>query len=335
MKISASIYATKANEFNKFIDLLDKYTVDYFHIDSQDELAVFEDIKKIRTISNKPIDLHVITDTPDRYIPLINEHQPEFITFQYEPLKELDLTKINYSCKKGLAIVTDTEIDSISDIIENFDFILFMATSPGKSGGSFDKINFRRIRDFKQQFPNIAIHVDGGVNAEVSFILRNLGIHCAVSGSYLFKEEELGIALLNLKLNEIQSSFRLKDFMRNIDETPTIHIDEANLTTILESIERNNLGFTVVIDNDNILKGMVTNADVRKGLLKNKSNFNNTKLEDILNTNPVAANENYTVVELLKLIKSKSFPISYLPIIDDNRKIKGSITFFNLIKGEL
>jgi hypothetical protein len=37
---------------------------------------------------------------------------------------------------------------------------------------------------------------------------------------------------------------------------------------------------------------------------------------------------------LLRLIKSKNFPISYLPVVNDQGQISGALTFINLIKGE-
>ena len=94
-----------------------------------------------------------------------------------------------------------------------------MATIPGESGGKFDKSNFTKIREFSQLYPDKKIHVDGGVNAEVSFILRNMGVYLSVSGSYLFNSVSIGSALLNLKLNEVESHFLVKDFMQKTDSS--------------------------------------------------------------------------------------------------------------------
>ncbi|MBI4648230.1 MAG: CBS domain-containing protein, partial [Bacteroidia bacterium] len=218
---------------------------------------------------------------------------------------------------------------------ERFDFILFMATTPGRSGGYFDKSNFKKIRQFKSIYPSKGIHVDGGVNGEVSFILRNLGVDTAVAGSYLFKESDLGIAMLNLKVNEVDSQYKLKDFMRCSDEIPMLHRDSATLHNVLHSIEDYKLGFTLVINDNGHLDGIITNADVRKGLLKNLDNLNKTLLEDMLNRTPFTANENHTVIELLNLVKKQKFPVSYLPVVNDSNKLTGAITFVNLIKGEL
>ena len=46
-------------------------------------------------------------------------------------------------------------------------------------------------------------------------------------------------------------------------------------------------------------------------------------------------NENSTVLAMLKHIKSYDFPISYLPVVDDENHVTGVMTFINLIKGEL
>jgi len=73
------------------------------------------------------------------------------------------------------AFTTHTGIEVFDDYPQ-FDFILIMATVPGQSGGVFDKINFEKIRKFRKQYPIKSIHVDGGVNGEVSFILRNMGV---------------------------------------------------------------------------------------------------------------------------------------------------------------
>jgi CBS domain-containing protein len=59
-----------------------------------------------------------------------------------------------------------------------------------------------------------------------------------------------------------------------------------------------------------------------------------TKEKDLINPKPVTVNENASVVELIRLIKSKKFPITYLPVVNNEQKVTGVITFFNLIKGE-
>ncbi len=335
MKISASVYSSKSQSLPEIIKDLDMHGADLFHIDCNDDLTVFDDIAEIKQLSKTPVDLHIISPEPEKFYSQIEANNVDYVTFQYENLKS-DLTiPTSISAKLGLAITTDTDISAFEPYAEKFDFILFMTTTPGQSGGVFDKSNFKKIRQFRQRFPDKRIHVDGGVNGEVSFILRNMGVYASVSGSYLMNSESMGAAMLNLKTHEVDSHFQVKDFMRTVDELPLLKMNDRSVTGILQSIEDYDVGFTILIDDAGKLDGIVTNADVRKGLLKHTDNLNNVSVLDITNKNPVTANENFSVMELLRFIKQQSFAISYLPVVDDANKVTGAVTFFNLIKGEL
>jgi ribulose-phosphate 3-epimerase len=333
MKISASIYSTTA-DLKKVVCDLDNHRIDMFHVDCNDDTNVFDDIKNIRKWSKTPIDLHIISKTPEKYFPLLEKNPCDFITFQHEDLIDKLEIPSYIKGKLGLAITAASEIDAFEQYAERFDFILMMATIPGKSGGAFNKDIFRKIRLFKKRFPEKRIHVDGGVNGEVSFILRNMGIYASVSGSFLFNAESLGFALLNLKTLENESHFQVKDFMMSGDEVPFLTPENRSFENVLRNIEQYQMGFTVLVDNKNNLEGIISNADVRKGLLNNINTLSAITEIDITNRTPITVNENTTVVELIRLIKSKKFPITYLPVVNDTNKLVGALTFFNLVKGE-
>lgn len=336
MKISASIYSDKDNDLLTTINNLNQNHVDLIHVDCKDNLNVFADIEVIQKNSHIPIDLHIITESPERFYPALESFDIDYVTFQYEDLKNKTLhIPAEFGGKLGLAITSNTPIDVFENYQDDFDFILFMATIPGESGGKFDKRNFRRIRDFKKKFPNKRIHVDGGVNGEVSFILRNMGVYASVSGSYLFNASTIGSALLNLKLNEIESHFMVKDFMLDLDESPYISDTNLNLQSILESMKIGKLGFTAVVDDKRQLKGIIGNADLRNGLLHHLNDLNHIEVNELINTKPSVINADYTVYQLLRFIKKQQKPILYLPVVNDDNQLVGTVNFLNLIKGEL
>ncbi len=334
MKISASIYSDKGRDLKDTILDLMNHNVDLLHVDCNDDVAVFEDIKKIRTWCDIPIDLHIITETPSKYMALLTENPVEYVTFQYEDLKEKLEFPASITTKKGLAVITPTAIDVFKEYAD-FDFILIMATIPGQSGGVFDRYNFEKIRTFKKKYPAKSIHVDGGVNAEVSFILRNMGVSSAVSGSYLFKAASVGQALLNLTNRNIESEFQVEDFMIPLDECPAVEMENIQLKSTLEEIENGKLGFTLVTDKQQQFKGIISNADIRKGLLKQFTDLPNVNIEKMINSHPVKIQDKSTVVEMLNVIKRCPFPVMYLPVVDENNFAKGIVTFVNLIKSEI
>lgn len=338
MKISASIYSDKENKNNimETIQALNDSHVDLIHVDCNDDLNVFADIEKIQQNTDIPVDLHIITPRAERFYSALEQFDIDFVTFQYEDLenKSLDIPK-EFSGQLGLAITSNTPISVFDQYAEDFDFILFMATIPGQSGGKFDPSNFRRIRAFQKKYPKKRVHVDGGVNAEVSFVLRNMGVYASVSGSYLFNYSNINTALLNLKLNEIESAFLVKDFMRDLHESPVIYEKNLSLKNLLQAIDQGGLGFTMVLSEDNSLKGIVGNADLRKGLLSYMDQLDEIDVSTLINTTPLVVKENYTVYQLLRFIKNESRPIVYLPVVDEQNNAVGTVNFMNLIKGEL
>ena len=334
MKISASIYSDKLRSLKEVIEDLVQHQVELLHVDCNDDMSVFEDIKQIRQWCDLPIDLHIITPDPNKYYDLLRENPVEYITFQFEDLQVPLKIPSDIKGKKGLAVITPTPV-SVFESFNNFDFILIMATIPGQSGGKFDAINFTKIRQFRKQFPEKSIHVDGGVNGEVSFILRNMGVSSSVSGSYLFNAPSIGHALMNLTKREVESEYKLKDFMIPLEECPIVFENDLSIQSILKAIENGNMGFCLVLGSDNQFKGLISNADVRKGMLKNLSDLNKIKGEDLINRTPKTINDEDTVYSMLQLIKKCSFPIMYLPVLKKDEKFAGIVNFVNLIKAEL
>lgn len=337
MKISASIYSDAARPLAAVIADLVAHQVDLLHIDCNDNLQVFEDIKLIRQLCDLPLDLHIITPDPEKFYPYLLENPVEYLTFQVEDLQsKLEIPK-NISGKKGLALITPTPITAF-DAYSDFDFILIMATIPGQSGGVFDKENFDKIRKFRKHYPNKSIHVDGGVNPEVSFILRQMGVSTAVSGSYLFKEASVGNALMNLTKRSIASSFKVADFMTPLNETPRFNIEQCSVQTVLEAVDNGQMGVAMAIDQQNLFKGLVSSADIRKAFLnklQQAEDLNALHVEDLINPRPICIQQDATVVELLQLIKNSPFAVLYLPVIDQLGHLAGIVQFTNLIKAEI
>jgi pentose-5-phosphate-3-epimerase len=334
MKISASIYSDKKRSLQEVIKDLVEHQVDLLHVDCNDDVNVFKDIERIREWCNIPIDLHIITEKPSTYFDLLRKTPVEYVTFQYESLKDQLTIPEGISGKIGLAVTTHTEID-VFDAYKHFDFILIMATVPGQSGGVFDTYNFQKIRQFRKRYPNKSIHVDGGVNGEVSFILRNMGVSSSVSGSYLFNAPSIGHALMNLTKREIESGFSIADFMTPLEECPVVIEGELSLLKILETIETGQVGFSMVVNTTGKLTGIVSSADIRKGLLKKGGSSLLLEVEDTINRNPKVIEEEKTVLELLQYVKKTSFPLMYLPVVDKGFRAVGMVQFVHLIKAEI
>ncbi len=333
MKISASIYSNKHQPLTDTIRELDDHFIDYFHVDCNDDPSVFDDIGIIQQCSTTPVDLHIISPTPVQYFDLLRKTQVSRVSFQFEQFQGFVEIPTSIPGQIGLALTNGTPVEAFAPYAERCSYVLLMTTTPGQSGGLFNKDTFRKIRQFRRLFPTHQIQVDGGVNAEVSFILRNLGVESAVVGSFLFQNKSVGPALLHLKREVVSSHYLIKDFMIETPELPILDVRELTFEKALLTIDKYEMAFVLVTDNGK-LKGIISNADVRKGLIKNYKNLHEINVFDLINLRPILIEENKTIDELLGVIRGVKFPLQYIPVVSSNGDLTGALTFTQMIKAE-
>lgn len=335
MKISASIYSSKERQLEALVTELIACGVDYVHVDCNDDLGVEDAIARVRAISDLPIDLHIISSEPEKFYPMIEKHKVDFVTLQHEDLNGRHLDLPDLGCKWGLAIMTQTPNSVFDDFATQCDFILFMTTVPGQSGGVFQSANFRKIRKFRRAYPGKTIHVDGGVNAEISFVLRNLGVYCAVSGSFLVNADSVAAAFLKLLVQKGSNHLFVRDVMADLSELPILPLADLQLEALLKKIESFKMGYCLLVNENGQLAGLVTNADLRRGLLKHIDDLRAFDAQDLVNTQPKYIGEDVTISEMLSRVKRFPFLVQLLPVVDTQNQLVGAVNFNNLILGEL
>mgnify|MGYP002628267386 CR=1 FL=1 len=337
MKISASIYSNKKKSLQSLIKELDQLKIDMFHVDFNDKKINIEKIKndiiEIRKISKIPIDLHIISKTPSLYDAFLEEYKIEFVTYQEEDIIEkFTIPKIKET-SFGISFVSKTRIENFEKYFNACDFVLLMTTIPGESGGKFNSINFNKIRKFKLKYPTKSIHIDGGVNDEIAFILRTLGVKSVVSGSFLVKNNILN-ALQKIKSSVINSEFKIKEFMIPKDDSPIVIKEETNFYEILKTIDIHKYGFVFIENKKGKFEGVISMADIRKCLIKNFNIFEKINADKLINNNPITIKEEDNITTMIKSTQNHNFPISFMPVLNNNNNLVGTITFFNLINSE-
>jgi len=334
MKISASIYSRASRPLDEVVHELDQLGIDFLHVDCNDDPRVFDDVARIRSMSRTPIDVHVISPDPEKYFPLLEANRVESVAFQVEnfghPVK-LPVT----NGQVGLALVVDTPITAFHPYADACSFILIMTTTPGKSGGAFSPKAFAMIRQFQRRYPNKRVHVDGGVTNDVSFILRNMGVYCAVSGSYLLRAESAPTALMRLRSRVERTNFKVSDFMLRRNELPILSLAKAkNPREILSTIDGHRLGFCLITGDEHRLEGVVTDGDIRRAVLARIDELGALTSRDLINTSPITVSANATLKEMLESVTEHSRPIVFLPVVDDHHALVGAISFASLVRGE-
>lgn len=335
MKISASLYSDrKGKNLEDLVRELDTHEIDMLHIDCNDDPSVFDDIREIRKISSTPIDLHVISSEPEKYFSVIEELKIEYACIQYENLKKVPVLPKKRTTQYGLAFTSETDVAVFGKAEDSYSFALMMATIPGKSGGKFNQNNFQKIIDFKYRFPHTQIHVDGGINDSIAFILRLLGVNVIVSGSYLMNHPSMGAGVVSFHKTPDGNgvSYNVSDFFIPAEHLPVVNESDTSFKNILQQVEQYKQGFVMVADSKGKLTGVVTNADIRKGLLKHLDNLNEVNTENIINRNPVFIQEDTSLADMLRLLNNLRFIVLFLPVVDAQKKLKGAVLLNNLTR---
>ena len=109
--------------------------------------------------------------------------------------------------------------------------------------------------------------------------------------------------------------------LENILSQFTVSINEKMIDA-LKKIDANQQGFVVVIDDDNIVLGVLTDGDVRRAIIKGKTTSEAIATFYTSNAKMVSIKDGFdTVIELFK-----NDAIKFLPIVDDEKRLVNIIT---------
>ncbi|MBK6915186.1 MAG: KpsF/GutQ family sugar-phosphate isomerase [Ignavibacteriales bacterium] len=122
-------------------------------------------------------------------------------------------------------------------------------------------------------------------------------------------------------------SLQIKEIMFTGEKIPAVSVDASIKDVILE-ITSKRLGTTCVIDELGILKGIITDGDLRR-LLERTLEIKNLKASDILTKNPKVMRQEYLASFALQ--QMENYKITTLIIVDDSRKPIGIVHLHDLI----
>ena len=209
MRISTSFLACK--DIKTCVSNLDKTDADYIHVDFIKGKFVtgkkipFRKLKRLPDYTTKRLDVHLMTEKLDKYIPKFSMLNCEFITFHIEatknPMKYIKMIH-SYGIKCGLAINPNTPINEIEPYLGNVDLILVMGVEPGYGGQKFIPDVIEKIKEIRKRILfhklDVLISVDGGINDKTILGINNY-IDIAVAGSFITNSNNYQDAILLLK----------------------------------------------------------------------------------------------------------------------------------------
>jgi ribulose-phosphate 3-epimerase len=151
-------------------------------------------VAALRKATRLPLDCHLMIVEPSRYALEFVEAGANWVSVHQEadPHVHRTLHAIRTKgAKAGVVLNPGTPVETLTDLVGDFDFVLLMSVNPGFGGQSFiprvlDKV--RRLDALRtERNTPFLIQVDGGVGMSNAAELVKAGADCLVAGNAVFK----------------------------------------------------------------------------------------------------------------------------------------------------
>ena len=200
--ISPSMLSADFCHLAEAIQMVNESDADWFHLDIMDGVFVpnisygMPLVKAIRSMAEKPLDVHLMIVQPERYVERFKEMGADILTVHWEACTHLHRTVYqikNADMLAGVALNPHTPVAGLEDVINDVDMVLIMSVNPGFGGQRFIERSLHRIAELramiKRNKSECLIEVDGGVDLSNAQALVDAGADVLVAGSAIFSKE--------------------------------------------------------------------------------------------------------------------------------------------------
>ena len=213
MKIAPSLLAADFSKLGEEMQDIENGGADLVHLDVMDGRFVPNIsfgppvIQALRPITKLPFDVHLMIYHPEDYFDILKNIGVEMASFHIEAVTHVDrvihaLKSANIKC--GLAVNPGTSLSMIDTVLPLLDYVLIMSVNPGFGGQKFIPYAVDKVKQLKKMIIekqlSVSIEVDGGVNQDNAFLLKNAGTDILVAGSSVFGKSDRAKAIHELRV---------------------------------------------------------------------------------------------------------------------------------------
>jgi ribulose-phosphate 3-epimerase len=206
IKIAASILAADFAQLGAQVTEAEAAGADYIHVDVMDGHFVPNItigplvVKAVRRVTRLPLDVHLMIESPDRYLAEFCAAGADILTVHVETCSHLHRTVHQVKelgCRAGVTLNPSTSVATLEEIIPYVDLVLVMTVNPGFGGQAFIQgilPKIQRVRAMLDEHnPQAELEVDGGIGPGTTPLVVQAGAEVLVAGAAIFGADE-GIA---------------------------------------------------------------------------------------------------------------------------------------------
>ncbi|PYI47625.1 MAG: ribulose-phosphate 3-epimerase [Verrucomicrobia bacterium] len=208
--VAPSILAADFSRLRDEIERVEDAGADWIHCDIMDGHFVDnisfgpEIVRVLRGLTSLPLDVHLMIEHPDHYVPRFVKAGANSITVHVEPEAKHDIESTllqirETGCRAGLTLNPETPFHLIEPFLDKIDLLLIMTVHPGFGGQSFRADQMHKVKRARSLIRKLDIEVDGGINADTARLSIENGANVLVAGTSIFHSKDYANAIRQLR----------------------------------------------------------------------------------------------------------------------------------------
>jgi ribulose-phosphate 3-epimerase len=211
-KIAPSILSADFSRLGEEVRAVDGAGADYIHVDVMDGHFVPNItigplvVEAVRKVTSLPLDVHLMIENPDLYIPDFARAGADIIVVHAEATHHLHRTVQlikSFGKKAGVSFNPATPLHQLDYLLDDLDLVLLMTVNPGFGGQSFIEACLPKIHALRGMLDKrgleTELEVDGGVKVDNIGRISSAGADVFVAGSAVFGSADYSTTIAELK----------------------------------------------------------------------------------------------------------------------------------------